>query len=80
MIVRYERGEIAPSIAVARKLAEAFDVMLDYLVGENELATLRDEAMMERWQTLEMQPSIDRERILFVLDSLMRDAKIRQVY
>lgn len=80
IIGRYERGEIAPSIGVARKLAEALDVTLDYLVGENELATLRDKAMLERWQTLETLPSLDRERIVFVLDSLMRDAKTRQAY
>ena len=53
---------------------------LDYLVGENELATLQDKAMLERWQTLETLPALDRERILFVLDSLMRDAKTRQAY
>ncbi len=50
------------------------------LVGENELATLRDKALLERWQMLETLPSGDRERIVFVLDSLMRDAKTRQVY
>jgi hypothetical protein len=75
-----ERGEIAPSIGVARKLAEALGVTLDDLVGENELATLRDKAMLERWQTLETLPAPDRERILLVLDSLMRDAKTRQAY
>ena len=80
IIGRYERGEIAPSIAVARKLAEALDVTLDYLVGENELVTLRDKALLERWQTLEMLPSIDQERILFVLDCLVREAKTRQAY
>jgi len=80
IIGRYERGEITPSIGVARKLAEALDVTLDYLVGENELSALQDKAMLERWQTLEALPSADRERILFVLDSLMRDAKTRQAY
>lgn len=75
-----ERGEIAPSIGVARKLAEALGVTLDDLVGENELATLRDKAMLERWQTFETLPAPDQERILFVLDSLMRDAKTRQAY
>ena len=65
---------------MARKLAEALGVTLDDLVGENELATLRDKAMLERWQTLETLPAPDRERILMVLDSLMRDAKTRQAY
>ena len=49
-------------------------------MSKNELATLQDQAMLERWQTLETLPSLDRERILFVRDSLMRDAKTRQAY
>lgn len=36
--------------------------------------------MLERWQLLETLPSEDRERILYVLDSLIRDAKARQAY
>ena len=37
IIGRYERGKIIPSIGVARKLAEALAVTLDYLVGDNDL-------------------------------------------
>ncbi|MGA7979288.1 MAG: hypothetical protein WCA32_03575 [Chromatiaceae bacterium] len=35
---------------------------------------------LERWQTLEGLPLADRERVFFVLDSLIRDAKTRQAY
>ena len=81
IIGRYERGEMTPSIEVARKLADALEVTLDYLVAEEERPnTLQDKHMLERWQTLEALPSDDRERILYVLDSLVRDAKARQAY
>jgi transcriptional regulator with XRE-family HTH domain len=80
IIGRYERGEITPSIGVARKLAEALEVTLDYLVGDNELNGIQDKAMLARWQSLEMLKTEDKERILYVVDSLMRDAKTRQAY
>lgn len=80
IIGRYERGEITPSIGVARKLAEALEVTLDYLVGDNELNTLQDKVMLNRWQSLETLKQEDKDRILYVIDSLMRDAKTRQAY
>jgi len=33
MIGKYERGEAVPSIGAAKKIADAFEVSLDYLVG-----------------------------------------------
>ncbi len=80
IIGRYERGEITPSIGVARKLAEALEVTLDYLVGDNELTSIQDKAMLSRWQSLETLKPEEKERILYVIDSLMRDAKTRQAY
>jgi transcriptional regulator with XRE-family HTH domain len=34
MIDKYERGEAIPSIDAAKKIANALEVSLDYLVGE----------------------------------------------
>lgn len=34
MVGKYERGDAIPSIEVAKKIADAFEVSLDYLVGE----------------------------------------------
>ena len=34
IIGKYERGEPVPSIEVAKKIADALGVSLDYLVGE----------------------------------------------
>lgn len=81
IVGRYERGEITPSIEVVRKLAEAFGVTLDYLVGDKDMPNiLQDKAMLERWQAIDTLTPPERERILSVLDSLGRDAKARQAY
>lgn len=81
IIGRYERGEMMPSIEVAKKLAEAFGVTLDYLVAEaDRLNVLQDEAMLKRWQALDTLAPEDRERIVSVVDSLLRDARARDAY
>ncbi len=81
IIGRYERGEMTPSIEVARKLAKAFGVTLDYLVSEENLPkTLKDRQMLERWLAIDEIPEEDRQRILYLVDGLIRDARARQAY
>lgn len=81
IIGRYERGEITPSIEVARKLAEVFNVTVDYLVAEKDIPKLlKDQSMINRLSALESIPNEDRDRILFVVDGLIRDAIARQTY
>ena len=81
IVGRYERGEITPSIEVARKLADAFGVTVDFLVSDRELPEiLKDREMLARWKALGEVPEADRERILYLVDGLIRDAKTRQAY
>ena len=81
IIGRYERGEITPSIEVAKKLADAFGVTLDFLVGDKEVPNiLHDQTMLARWQEIDALEHTERDRILSVVDSLVRDAKARQAY
>ena len=63
------------------KVARAFRVTLDALVADSKLPdVLGDQAMLERWQGLDALPSGERQRILDVLDSLIRDAQARIAY
>ncbi len=81
LIGRYERGEVTPSIEVARKLARAFGVTVDYLINEQDIPDiLKDREMLDRWQNLEELSQEDKERILSVVDSFLRDAKTRKAY
>lgn len=81
IIGRYERAEMSPSIDVARKLAEVFGVTVDYLISDKEMPnTLKDTEMLSRWQTIEKLSAEDRNRILYVVDSLVRDARAREAY
>jgi transcriptional regulator with XRE-family HTH domain len=81
IIGRYERGEMTPSIEVAKKLADIFGVTLDYLVDDKEMPNiLQDQSMLARWREIDALDTRERERILSVVDSLVRDAKARQAY
>jgi transcriptional regulator with XRE-family HTH domain len=81
VVGRYERGEMMPSIKVAKKMADVFGVTLDYLVGEQEtLGLLTQREMVERWSTLDGLTPEDRNRILYVVDSLIREAKTREAF
>lgn len=81
IIGRYERGEMTPSVQVARRIARVLDVTLDYLIGEHDLPeALKDPAMLDRWKALEEIPTEDRDRILYLVDGLIRDARTRRAY
>lgn len=81
IIGRYERGEITPSIEVAKKLADAFGVTLDYLIDDKKMPNiLQNQSMLTRWKEIDSLETPEQERILSVVDSLVRDAKARQAY
>ena len=49
IVGRYERGEMTPSVEVAKKLADSFEVTLDFLVADTgRTAEIKDRAMLQR--------------------------------
>jgi len=81
IIGRYERGEMTPSVEVAKKLADTFDVTLDYLVDDTgKAAEIKDKAMLQRIMDIQALDTEDQKTIVHVLDSLLRDAKAKKAY
>jgi transcriptional regulator with XRE-family HTH domain len=79
MIGKYERGEAVPSIDAAKKIADAFEVSLDFLVGEGQNAMF-DKKTVQRLQEIEtMMPTI-KEKLFFLIDTVIRDSKAQQAY
>lgn len=78
---RYERDEITPSVEVGKKLAEAFGVTLDYLVDETgSVAEVTDREMLNRITEIDHLDHEDKNVIIRVIDSLLRDAKAKKAY
>jgi transcriptional regulator with XRE-family HTH domain len=79
IVGRYERNDAVPSIEVAKRIADAFEVSLDHLVGEGLNADF-DKKAMERLKDLELLEE-DKKRTLFdLIDTYIRDAKTRKTY
>ena len=56
---RYEREEITPSVEIAKKVAEALEVSLDYLVGSTDL--LFDKNMVNRIEEASKLPEKEKQ-------------------
>ena len=79
MIGRYERNDAVPSIEAAKKIADAFGVSLDFLVGEG-INALLDKKALQRLQEIQNLDSDTKGVLYNVIDTYLRDAKARQAY
>ena len=79
MIGKYERGEAVPSIDAAKKIADAFEVSLDHLVGEGVLKGF-DKKTLQRMHDLEQLEEDKKKTLLDLIDTYIRDAKGRKAY
>jgi transcriptional regulator with XRE-family HTH domain len=79
MIGKYERGEAVPSIDAAKKIADALDVTLDFLVGEGTNAKL-DKKTVKRLHDIELLEEPKRNTLFDLIDTYIRDAKIRKAH
>ena len=79
MIGKYERNDNLPSVEVAFKLAEVFEVTIDYLLGKGQYATF-DKESLERLEDIENLDSNTRKILFEVIDTFIRDAKARKAY
>lgn len=79
MIGKYERGEAMPSIEAAYKIAQAFEVSLDYLVGESTNALFDKRTVQRLHEIEELSPAI-KEKLFFFIDTVLRDTNAQKAY
>lgn len=79
MIGKYEREDNSPSIEVIVKLAKAFEVSVDYLLGEGLNATY-DKEMVQRLDELESLPENEKQQVFQYMDLVIRDYKTKKTY
>jgi transcriptional regulator with XRE-family HTH domain len=78
MIGKYERGEAVPSIEAAKKIADAFEVSLDYLVGEG-INSKFDKKTVTRLQDIEKLTGNDKEHVFAMLDAFLAKGKLQAI-
>lgn len=79
IISKYEKDNVMPSIEMAKKIADAFGVSLDYLVGEGQNASFDIKTLQRIHEIENMEPDF-RERLFSIIDSVIRDYKTQQAY
>lgn len=79
MVGKYERGDAAPSIDVAKKIADAFEVTLDYLVGDTTSISF-DKQTLKRLEELQAMEEDRRNTLFDLMDTYIRDYKARKAY
>ena len=79
IIGKYERNENSPSIEMAVKIARAFDVPLDYLLGEGKHAAY-DKETVKRLEDIETLDPGTKSVLFNVIDTFLRDYKARRAY
>ena len=63
-----------PSVDIAKNIAEALEVSLDYLVGDTTVL-LKDKKMLYRIELLQKINPDYKDRILYMLDVMLKDAQ-----
>lgn len=79
MIGRYERDEVMPSIEVAKKIADALDVSLDYLAGDAQKAAVDKQTLKLMHDIEDLEPAI-KDKLLYLANAVIRDAKTKKAY
>jgi transcriptional regulator with XRE-family HTH domain len=79
MISKYERKLAIPSVDAAKKIADAFGVSLDYLVGEGINASF-DKKTVNRIQEIQSMKPDFKSHLFSIIDSVIRDYKTQQAY
>jgi transcriptional regulator with XRE-family HTH domain len=79
MIGRYERNEVMPSIEVAKKIADALEVSLDYLAGGDKKVNADKQTMKLIHDIEDLEPTI-KDKLIFLANAVIRDSKIKKAY
>ena len=78
MIGRYERNEVIPSIEVAKKIADALEVSVDYLPGKTKMEL--DKQALKRPEDIAWIAPENRSFVLNLIDMALRDFKVKKAH
>jgi transcriptional regulator with XRE-family HTH domain len=77
IVGRYERGDAMPSIDIAKRMADAFEVSLDYLVGNAEEKL--DKATLSRILEINKLQPKEKEMVFTFLDAFLTKTKLQRI-
>lgn len=79
IIGKYERNENLPSIEMVAKMAKAFGVTVDFLIGESENASY-DKETVERINDIQKMDRNTKSILFNVIDTYIQNFKTKQAF
>lgn len=79
IIGKYERNENLPSIEMVAKMARAFGVTVDYLIGEGENASY-DKETVDRINNIQKMDDSTKNVLFNVIDTYIQNYKTKQAF
>ncbi|WP_293916375.1 MULTISPECIES: helix-turn-helix domain-containing protein [unclassified Sphingobacterium] len=76
---RITRNTNTPSIEVLIKLAKVFNVSVDFLIGEGELAAL-DKDLLKHIEDIEKLDEDTTKPLFFLIDNVIQNYKTKKVF
>lgn len=78
-ISKYERGEAIPSVEVAKKIADVFEVTIDFLIGNNHNLAV-DKKTLKRMQDIDKLDDSTKEKLFFLIDNVVQNFKTKKAF
>ena len=79
MIGNYERNTNMPSIDILLKIANVFDVSIDYLVGEGQVSAYNKD-VLKRIDDIELLDEETKNKLFFLIDNVIQNFKTKQAF
>ena len=79
IIGRYERNEVSPSVDVAKNIADALEVSLDYLAGGSDKTAFDKQTLKLIDDIDELEPSV-KDKLIYLANAIIRDANTGKAY
>lgn len=79
IVGNYERNENTPSIEMVLKLAKVFNVSVDFLLGEGQIANY-DKAVLKRIEDIERLDNDTKNKLFFLIDNVIQNFKTKQAF
>jgi transcriptional regulator with XRE-family HTH domain len=78
VISRYERGEMTPSIEMAKNIADALEVTIDYLIGGSDTMVI-DKELLQRMEDIQKLNETDKGHLFALMDAFLQNTKLQKI-
>ncbi len=79
IIGNYERNTNMPSVEILLKMANIFDVSIDYIIGEGQLSSY-DKQVLKRIEEIELLDNDTKDKLFFLIDNVIQNFKTKQAF